>query len=91
MSSAPFTIKQTCTCGHDIDTHYALPEGGRGGCLGMRCDDCHSYHDALSKRPRAPPAPPSIPVPLDSAPATDPSPPLTHYGPWGFPNHYPYP
>lgn len=40
-------VRQICHCGHDIDTHFE----SKHACLGMGCDDCKSYRDALAPDP----------------------------------------
>lgn len=42
-------LKEICVCGHDVETHFKDPRTGvRGRCLGMHCDECYRYRDALS-------------------------------------------
>lgn len=38
--------RQTCTCSHDIDTHYKDAQGRRMTCLGVHCE-CKRYVDEL--------------------------------------------
>jgi hypothetical protein len=54
--------KQTCTCGHDISSHFRHPDTGkREGCLGLGECGCKGYHDQF-----APKLPPTLPPPPDT-------------------------
>jgi hypothetical protein len=87
---APHTLRETCHCGHHKDTHFAEPNGKRGACLGMRCDDCHEYADDTGPKPaprvRVPDPPPTDPD-LDAFTLAGFSPPKTPnpYYPWAYP------
>lgn len=71
--------KQVCVCGHAKETHY-FDAKGPGACLGMRCDDCKCYRDALFPETWPPPAPIRTKARVaaddeDEGPRTDPMPP----------------